>query len=139
MARCCSSWPPLSTDTEPSSGSKRPLNIRLMRVSRATPTLGSEPPVLGTAWHSAQLFPLNTGPKPSSMVSTSSNSSSPSLKSPNCAGVRPGSGLVKFSSVLRVGPPLSQQQDQNACCREKYEPCLVYCPSHRFSFDASRL
>jgi hypothetical protein len=37
---------------------------------------------------------------------------------------------------LRVGPPLSQHQDQNACCRDKYERCLV---SHGFSFDASRL
>src|SRR5215813_5201923 len=99
MARCCSSPPPRLTDpgTEPSSGSKTPLKILPMRVSRATPTLGSDPPTLGTAWHSAQLFPLNTGPKPSSAFSTSLNSSRPSLKSFSCAPVRPGSGLVKCS------------------------------------------
>src|SRR5215467_947628 len=105
MARCCSSPPPRLTDpgTEPSSGSKTPLKILPMRVSRATPTLGSDPPTLGTAWHSAQLFPLNTGPKPSSAFSTSLNSVSPSLKSFTCSTVRPGSGLVKFSETAALG------------------------------------
>src|SRR5262245_6071977 len=51
-----------------------------------------------------------------------------------CAG-QSRQWIGQILPALRVSPPLSEQQDQNACCCKKNEPGLVYCPSHRFSLE----
>src|SRR5687768_5936786 len=50
-------------------------------------------------WQTAQLVPLNAGPSPSSLASTSRKSSRPRRNSWNSTGVRPASGVP---SALRV-------------------------------------
>ena len=67
----------------------RPLaSRRPARISAIVPA----PPMAGTLWQTAQLAPLKAGPSPSSAVSTSRKSSSPSRNSSNSAGVMPDSG-----------------------------------------------
>src|SRR6266511_52120 len=63
-------------------------------------TAGDVPPTVGCAWHEAQLFPLNLGPRPGSVFGTncspstdccSVNSSNPAAKNFDSRGVMPGS------------------------------------------------
>ncbi len=69
----------------PPSGSRIPARTSAMRPM---------PPIAGTLWHAAQLVPLNAGPRPSSAVSTSRKSSSPTRNRSKSAGV-----------IRAIGPP----------------------------------
>src|SRR6185295_2666545 len=50
------------------------------------------PPTAGSVWHRAQDVSLKTGPRPSSGVSSDSNSSFPAAKRASSAPLSPGSG-----------------------------------------------
>src|SRR6266540_2560370 len=63
-------------------------------------TAGDVPPTVGCAWHEAQLFPLNLGPRPGSVFGTNCSpstdcssdlSSNPAAKNFDSRGVMPGS------------------------------------------------
>ena len=85
---------------------RRPAGTRRRRggARPAPPATGLMPPIAGTLWQAAQLVPLNAGPRPSSVVSTSRKSSTPSRNSSNSAGVTPGSGSPGSTGArLRVG------------------------------------
>src|SRR5213594_3621916 len=131
MARCCSSPPPLSIDTEPSSGSKTPLNSLPIRVSRATPRLGSDPP---HARHSMTFgATLSVEHRPQALCDGLHGlelGQSGVEICPLCGGqTQQWSGQILCTcrhERLRVGPPLRKQQDENACCRYKHEHRLPH-------------
>jgi hypothetical protein len=75
--------------------------------------------VLGTAWHSAQLLPLNTGPKPSSMVSCGTELGQSVVEIRQLRRGQTRQWIGQIPSRFRVGT-LRQQQEENSCCRDKY-------------------
>src|SRR2546425_7383366 len=101
------------------SGSKPPFTILPKRVS-IRPVV----PPTGLLWQVAHEASLKTGPNPSSIVSTASNSTLPASKSASSAALRLANGSPKVlqADSLAVGggggvipeaadsPPRSQQQ-----------------------------
>src|SRR5262249_29262332 len=51
-----------------------------------------DPPMVGVLWHSAQLAPLNTGPRPEPMVSIVAKAARPASKRVRSAAVSPEDG-----------------------------------------------
>src|SRR5262245_30807269 len=80
--RCISVLPSRSSPTGPAS----------VRYPARVSAITLVPPMAGTLWHTAQLVPLNAGPRPSSAASTSRKSSRPRRNSSNSTGVIPASG-----------------------------------------------
>src|SRR3989441_8241727 len=95
---------PLSWISEPPSsvsGSNPPCTILPKRVS-IRPVV----PPTGPLWQVAHEASLKTGPSPSSIVSTASNSTLPALKSASSAAVRVANGspnVVEADSLAVVG------------------------------------
>src|SRR6266404_1193084 len=80
---------------------------------------GLVPPVAGCAWQPAQASRFILGPRPSSMLSTCSNSSLPTWKTASSAALRPATGLPASAVPKRTPGSLATGSSEDAVLTSK--------------------